>query len=353
MQSGDAVRVLNLPARIGLVIVATLLAWAPMTLGAGVPDDGRFGFIEENDGIIGNQDRHYTQGFLFTRLYPEPKIDGFLDRSYDLLGTLLPMYRPANDSERHVEWLALGQSEFTPTDTKIENIIPDDRPYAAWLYTGVSLLQENRGNQLNDIELTGGVVGSWALGRQIQDGFHAAAGFGQAEGWGHQLANRAAVQFSYDFKRKLGFRFGASRWGADAVPEAGFSVGTVFRYAQGSLLLRAGNGLDVNYGPERIQPALSGSGFMSDARAPSGGHFYVFGGAQLRHMWYDTFLDRSGEVLPEGLDTQRSVIDYVFGTSIFAGSYLRFDLSVTRRTREFTTQQGDDIFSSVAMSLRF
>ena len=53
----------------------------------------------------------------------------------------------------------LGQSIFTPQNLTLKPPDPRDRPYAAWLYAGTSLLQESNRHMLENLELDLGVVG--------------------------------------------------------------------------------------------------------------------------------------------------------------------------------------------------
>jgi len=314
---------------------------------------GRLGLIEENDGILSHQDRHYTQGLLIPYLSASLPQGGFWDRTFDWIGVVLPIYRSSAQSQRRFEWQVLGQSEFTPKDIHLTPPDPTDRPYAAWLYTGFDWLQENDGHSLHNLEMQLGVVGPAALGEQVQNGYHVLAGFRKADGWKYQLANRPALQFSYDYHRRLGLELGGG-YGFDAVPEAGLSMGTVLRYVDIGGLLRFGNALHADYGPERIRPALSGTAYFDERGLGSGRfHFYAYAGAQGRRVFYNRFIDGSREIDDPGIARKQEVADFVAGTSLFFGRRVRADFSGVLRTAEYSGQPRKDLYGSAEISLRF
>lgn len=314
-------------------------------------DAGRYTLTEENDAIITRDDRHYTQGALLSYLSPQLANDSAWGRSFDALAIVLPMFKAQSDAQRRFEWQIFGQSQFTPDDLKAVPPDPHDRPYAAWLYTGFNWLQENNGHSLHSLEAQVGVVGPAAFGRQIQDGFHTVFGFNSADGWGSQLGNRGAFQFSYSYHRRLALGRNDG-YGFDVVPEFGLSLGTVLRYAEAGALLRFGNALQADYGPERIRPALSGTAF-ADARRIAHQHldFAVFIGAQTRRVFYNRFIDGSREVAPPGLERQPFVNDLVAGATFWLSERLRADFTATRRSTEFRGQSAADVFGAASLSL--
>jgi hypothetical protein len=345
--------------RVGHWLQAALAAAAMLAGSASAqPADSseRWGLLEDNDGMITADDRHYTQGLRLSGLLAETRPGAIDDRLFDGVGAVLPMYRRGDDSHRRVEWIALGQSLFTPQDKHLNPPDPSDRPYAGWAYTGAALLQENRYSStmgaLNNLELLGGVVGKWALGRQVQSTFHRTFGFGNAYGWSDQLANRAALQLSYDRKQRLGLPLGEV-YGIDAIPEAGISVGSVMRDVDAGLLLRVGSGLNTDYGPNRIRPAPSGTGYFCEcAIDPLAIRGYFFTGLQTRWTWYNRFIDGARELGQPDLDRRAAVTDLVMGLSLLVGRNGRIDFTATRRSREFASQPADDIFGSASLTLR-
>ena len=314
------------------------------------PDPGRISVLEENDGIISHKDRYYTQGLQVSYLTPELAGDSIWNPLFDGVAYVLPMYRGEVGAQRRIEFVPIGQAQFTPEKVDVATPDPDDRPYAAWLYTGLHLLQENDQRSLNNLELLAGVVGPDAGGEIVQGAYHTLVGFHKAQGWHHQLANHVAGQFSYDYKRRFELPFG-SGYAADAVPEAGVSMGNVYRYVDAGALFRVGNALAVDYGPEHMRPSLSGTAYSDYRRLPAGWfHWYAFAGAQAREMFYNMLIDNADTVAAHGLDRVGFVPDYVGGASLFFGHFLRADFVAVRRGKEFYGQNGADVFGGVNLT---
>lgn len=331
-------------------ICGLLLAAGAMT-GAARADEGRFGALEENDGIVSHKDRYYTQGLQFSYLSRDLTGIHFWNRAFDTVGVLLPGYDdPSGTAQRRYEYVPIGQVQFTPEKLDTATPDPKDRPYGAWLYTGVHLLQENDSRSLNNLEVLAGVVGPAALGRQVQDGYHTLVGFHKAEGWDHQIGARPGVQFSYDYKRRFVLPLGG-QYALDAIPEGGLSFGTVYRYVDAGAMFRFGNALDLDYGSEHIRPSLSGTAFSDWRRLGAGWlHWYLFAGAQTRAVFYNVFIDAADEVAPAGLDRRVMVTDYSGGATLVFGHWLRADFVATRRGAEFGGQNGSDTFGGVNLT---
>ena len=66
---------------------------------------------------------------------------------------------------------SLGQSIFTPDDLKTSTLIPEDRPYAGWLYGGIGLVSVT-GDRLDNVELDVGVIGSASFAEDVQKTWH-------------------------------------------------------------------------------------------------------------------------------------------------------------------------------------
>lgn len=66
---------------------------------------------------------------------------------------------------------ALGQDMYTPKDISLRNPPLDDQPYAGWLYGSAGLIAET-GRQLDQLELTVGMVGPASLAEETQKRVH-------------------------------------------------------------------------------------------------------------------------------------------------------------------------------------
>jgi lipid A 3-O-deacylase len=305
----------------------------------------RITVLEENDSLFFNSDKHYTQGLRISDLHPVTG-PGFWNSAFDFLGSFAPIFAPGGTRQ---EALFLGQSIFTPKDTQRVPPDPRDRPYAGWLYGGVSLLQETDGWMLENLELGFGVVGPGALGMQVQNTFHQFIGTATAKGWAEQLQHEFGVAASYERKWRVPLA-GDTGLGIDIVPQAGATVGNIFTYADAGALLRIGKGLGADYGPIRIRPALSGTDYFDERGLDGGGAFYFFAGAQGRAVARNIFLDGNSYRPSRSVSKKTFVGDLQAGFSASWSKSLRLDISVVLRSGEFRGQRSPDDICTAALT---
>lgn len=329
----------------------TLLSGAARAAETPATESPIYSLTEENDGIFSHQDRHYTQGLLFTRS-ATPLAGGFWDGLSDDFGQLAGWLGAGPSTERRYQWPIIGQSEFTPSD--ITRFVPDprDRPYAGWLYLGTGLMQRSDSGRIDHLQLLLGVVGPAALARQVQDGFHSLAGFGQADGYSHQLHNEPGLVVSYQtiWDRPL-LTLGPVQ--TDALPEVGITAGNVLTYGEIGFTLRAGQSLAAGGTPRTITPGLAGSGWFDPDKINGAFGWMIYAGIQTRAVWRNLFLEGNSYRDSPGVEKRNFVTDQTAGISFLFRFGLRVDISYIKRSREFSGQIDDDRFGSVTLSTPF
>ena len=302
----------------------------------------------ENDRIA-NTDRHYTNGFRLSWV-SEAKDDD-PQWAKDLLETIYPFA----DLRKGRVGGAFGQSIFTPEDTSSSDLVRNDRPYAGWVYGGISVHAETRRtgsnpspDTLDTVELDIGIVGPYALGRQVQNGVHELISVAASNGWGHQLDNEPGVMLIGER------RWRPSPWRAlglelDMIPHIGGSLGNVMSFASAGAMFRVGQDLNIDYGPPLIRPSLSS---LASVERTADFAWYVFAGAQARGVAHDIFLDGNTFSSSHSVDKKRLVGDFQLGAAII---YHGARLAITQvfRTREFEGQRQADRFGSVSLSIPF
>jgi lipid A 3-O-deacylase len=250
---------------------------------------------------------------------------------------------------------AFGQSVFTPEDTSSSDLVRNDRPYAGWVYGGISVHADTRRtgsnpspDTLDTVELDIGIVDPYALGRQVQNGVHELIGVAASNGWGHQLDNEPGVMLIGER------RWRPSPWRAlglelDVIPHIGGSLGSVMSFASAGAMFRVGQDLNIDYGPPLIRPSLSG---LASVERTADFVWYVFAGAQARVVAHDIFLDGNTFSSSHSVDKKRLVGDFQLGAAII---YHGARLAITQvfRTREFEGQRQADRFGSVSLSIPF
>lgn len=306
------------------------------------PLGGVWTFINENDLYsIKNQDRHYTNGVRLAWISDDNDVPEWSR----FLPGLLPLLDPW--ARQRIGW-AVGHNLYTPQDKSTRDYIPDDRPYAAWLYAGMALQSESD-TRLDTLELDVGVVGPLALGKPIQNNYHPLIGAKKAYGWNNQIKNEPGIVLSGERKWRVMKELPVYDLGIDMIPHVAGSVGNIFTYAGAGATFRFGDDLTSDFGPPRIRPALPGSDTFKP-RDTFG--WYVFAGGEGRVVLRDIFLDGNTFTDSPNISKKPIVGDFQAG---FALLFERFRVTFTQvlRTKEFDAQDRPDFFGSISLSARF
>ena len=305
--------------------------------------DSRFSIIEENDSILFDSDRYYTQGLQLNYLGETVDPASAWASPFDFLSDHIGIFPSAGRIDRRYE-LTFGQEIYTPSNIHRNHPDTDDRPYAGWLYGGIGLLQDTDRRQLDHLELQLGVVGPTSFANQVQNDWHQFIGVQTAKGWNNQINNEPGVMLSYEHKWRFLQGLGDG-FAVDAIPELGGTVGNVMTYGEASTMLRFGRNLEADYGPEHMRPSLSGTNyFNSDALdGPFGFYFYI--GAQGRAVARNIFLDGNTFEDSSSVDKKVFVGDVSGGLSLFWSSAVKFDTSVVYRSKELSGQKDNEKYA--------
>jgi lipid A 3-O-deacylase len=351
--------------RAGILPVLVLLSCTAFNARAARPpsESWTFTFRFEND-LFANTDQHYTNGIKLS--WTSPDLDRFKDLPWlqqdkAVQNTInaglrkLPFSGDAS-RQRHVT-LSLGQLIFTPRDIQTTQLIPDDRPYAGWLYGSVAFDTKTY-NKLDSFEVQAGFTGELSLAEQAQNLVHSIRGIPTAKGWDNQIGNELAFAFIYDHKhRYIPNRDFVKKWGIDAISSVGFALGTAFTHASAGLEVRAGWNLPADFGTSLIRPGgeTSAPADRADPRYQDkfqSFSFHIFAAAYGRAVARDIFLDGNTFAHSPSVDKKNYVADLIIGASL---SYRRFKLAYSHvlRTKEFRGQDGVQKFGSVTISYTY
>jgi len=302
---------------------------------------GSLSLSVEND-VLNGTDRYYTNGLQLSWYSPSadlPQPLAWLDRQMDsILGP------------GQLRWgAALGHSIFTPQDTERRNPDPNDRPYAGLLYGTVSLARDN-GTSFTLFELQAGLIGPSALGRQVQNNFHDLISDNRSNGWRYQLRD----EFVFGAVLSRTWRVPLLQFAGlevEALPSATASLGTLQTLGSVGGMIRIGQGLDADFGPARIRPALSGSAFFQPRTRDFG--WYAFAGVEGRAIARDILLDGNTYRQSRSVDHRPFVGDAMYGLAVmYAG--VRLSYTQVLRTEEFYGQRGGvQRFASLNTTFRF
>lgn len=350
--------------RLAVSAALSLFAAAP----AAFADEGggTFSTLVEND-FFGSEhtDKHYSQGIRFvwtpskSEIYPWGG-DGGVAAS---LAKLIPGFVPEDAKAKVRVAYSLGQSIFTPTDLRRAIPDPNDRPYAGWLYGGLTLVsevnrdQQDRLTQFDAVGIDLGIVGPGALGKQTQRAFHRFLGGDQIipRGWDKQLHDEPGILVTYDKKWRFVvpvFSGNAKDFSLDATPSIGVNVGNVYTGGSVGITFRFGQSLPDDYGPPRIRPGLAGSDFVERPVQDRTFGWYLFAGVEGRAVAQNIFLDGNTFRDSPSVDKKTLVADFQGGVAILVGG-VRITYTQILRTREFNHQRGNDNFGAIGLSANF
>jgi len=331
---------IRIMAGLALLILMELFAVNPARA-AGSTKNGTLSLVVEND-LFYDIDRHYTSG---VRLNWVPSRESSTPEWAVKFARLVPWF-PEKGEIRH--GYALGQSVFTPGDIKIADPPLSERPYAGWLYGTIGLGLET-GRQLDQFALTIGMVGPASLAGQSQKIVHRLIDSDDPKGWDTQLHNEPGIVVTC--QRSLREFATTTFLGnqIDFTPHAGIVIGNVFTYGNAGLTIRYGRQLPKDYGPPRIQPGLPGSGDFSPATDFG---WYIFAGFEGRVIGRNIFLDGNSFRDSRSVDKEYLVGDFQFGL-VLDLSNIRLSYTHVLRTHEFRTQEGNDDFGAITLSVKF
>ena len=203
----------------------------------------------------------------------------------------------------HLRWgLGLGHAIYTPGNVFTPFRVTNDRPYAGWLYLGLSLVGYDgpedgndgsrlggNGDVMESLSLDLGVVGPLAQGERVQNDWHTLIGDPETNGWPHQLGNEPGINLAYQRLWRFSFMdLPFPGLEADTMPRMGGAIGNIATQLTGGVSFRVGRNLAQDFGPPRIGANMPGCNFFS---LGDGIGWYLFADAEGRVVFRDIFLD--------------------------------------------------------------
>lgn len=322
----------------------------------------RFAF--END-LFSQTDRYYTDGFKWQWVSPTTNRQSgkchspdWAQQAADVIYGVVGGSGSDKIYARNATW-ALGQDMFTPAAKTIDTLIPNDRPYAGWLYLAFGLngrehIEEPGENDievLHSLEYNIGIVGPSAAGKQVQDTIHDARGLARFAGWANQLRDEPGVKITYERKWRFGsIRNTLCKSRCDLIAHLGATVGNVQTYVNGGFEVRYGDVLPDDFGTSPIRPGgnsdapIAGkrSGFIKK-------NWHLFMAANGRVVARDIFLDGNTWKDSHRIDKHRLVADVAYG-AVWAFDSFSVSYFKVARSREFVGQVGTQRFGGLLFS---
>lgn len=308
-----------------LVILAGSLLLSAVVQPGAAQNRGAFSLNLENDVFAGT-DKYYTHGTKLTWISP------FLDRS--------------------AISVSLGQNIYTPVDTKREDLIENDRPYAGISYFTLAL-HRKRDRTMETVEFLLGIVGPSSLADRMQEFVHNLIHATKPRGWSNQLADEIVFDLVYDRKWRLLTPAETKKMTFDLIGHLGGSVGTMITAVATGWQFRFGWNLPDDFGTFLLRPGGESGALFNEQishrviakRWGIHGYVYLVGHAVGRNI----FLDGNTFQESHRVDKYPFVGDLILGCVITAGRF-RFSYAYVFRTKQFRTQTDPQIFGALNIS---
>jgi lipid A 3-O-deacylase len=212
--------------------------------------------------------------------------------------------------------LGVGQQIFTSGAIRRAFPQPWDRPYGAWLFGEVAVVEE-RGPAAQAVGLAFGVMGPDAGGEAVQNGVHRLLGQRASRGWPWQLEARPGVQLSYAqlHRHDIG---------------KGWDVVTLVGFDAGSILTAARLGVIARWGGRPASPTFPGRPF-----AGGGGDWQGYAGATLAVVDRNRLIDGPTIGYDNPATPRRLVPALIAGTSVGLAPRWRLQAGVTLQAPDF------------------
>ena len=305
--------------------------------------DNFFTFTFENDLFGSGTDENYTNGVRLGYFKLGAEIPEFIKN----IANMIPTF---GINQTTSVFYSIGQNLYTPENITARVHDPDDRPYAAFLYGSAGLMSVSR-DHIDEVELTLGVVGPAALGRQVQETVHDLIDADDPSGWDEQLENELGVIVSWQRRWPETHQKELGDFLLRGQPHIALSLGNVYTYA--------GAGYSVQFvptkfrwqgDPSRVRPAVPGTGFFYVPEKRFA--WSLFASGETRAIARNIFLDGNTFETSPSVDKEHFVTDLAGGVSFIYGR-ARLSYSLNWRSREFDNQDDPSLFGAISLGYRF
>lgn len=311
--------------------IACLVLSASALPAAAEPAPPIYSIVVENDWF-GGSDERYTSGIKHQWLSAE-------GRGERLARLLLR----AGDGASVRYGVGAGQSIFTPDNIRAAAPLPDQRPYAGWLYLETQSVVERRSGATDILRITAGVVGPASLAEDAQRTLHRWLNFVDPAGWNNQLGNEPGLVVSFD--RQWRAKFGDH---AELTPHVGGSLGNVLTEARAGAIFRIGSDLRVDGLPARISPARPAAG----AHGREDFSWQLYAGGRARAVARNIFLD--GNTFRDSLSVgKKPVVGEIEVGFALRAKRVSLGYNHVLRTKEYDGEPDAQDFGAVTLSAAF
>ena len=320
--------------------------------------------FSENDFFLfrDRTDIYYTQG-LKLEFLKELKSDHKL---YDFWPFLF------QSENQDIIGLTLGQNMYTPGDVTTTAISEDDRPYAGWLYVGLTTISNRESSsQRMTADLHLGIIGPIALGEPVQRGWHELINSSDPQGWDHQIRNDAGINLNLRYEKGLlSYLSSNENFGLDVVPTAEILAGSVFNKMGIGTSLRISFLNSSRYFAHPIDSTGKIPSILEESSRQEGqgrrkptfkenfqwSNISLFTRTSVRAVLWNSLLqggvfNRSSPYTISSRDIERFYFDMDYGIT-YSTPYFNISYSRAYRTREFKQQPNSHQWGQFYLTLK-
>ncbi len=302
-----------------------------------------FTFVFENDLFGSGRDQDYTNGTRVSWFRAGKKPPGITQS----LAKTLPFL---NINEATSTAYSLGQNLYTPEAEASKEQDPNDRPWAAFLYTSMTMVTVEK-NYVDEYELTLGVVGPLAMGEQVQTTVHKIKRVTIPQGWDNQLKNEPGIILAWGRRWAGPLHYILKNGNAlSLIPHTGVALGNIYTYASlGATLKFSTNETPLSDKPLSVRPSIPGTGYFSYHDRVN---WEIFTGFEGRAIARNIFLDGNTFANSYSVHKKPLVADLSAGTSLTINR-TKLSYTLVYRTKEYTTQRHPSVFGSISLGYNF
>ena len=291
-----------------------------------------FGFRSENDSYLaGGQDRYYTNGLALN------------------FRTALNALKFNNKNlNKIILELEAGQKIFNPQSGSISNSIYVDRPFAGYLYGGISLNLLYQSENNLKLSLNGGTIGPSSLAKEAQELMHKVIGFYEIEGWQWQVNNELAINASAEYNYLIN-RFANDK--VDFTANSYINIGNTFTGTGVGLTFRSGS-INPLFKSATSQSRISNTTTQKDLIEKE---FFFYAKPMLNYVIYDATIQGglfNKDKGPIVFDAKPLVFSQQLGIT-YSMNRITADFSVLFKTREVISNAKPHQYGSIALFYRF
>ena len=281
----------------------------------------------ENDSVYTRRDQYYSNGIQLM----------FFTRDTE------------KNSKKYNYSFGVGQKIYTPNDIEIPYFIPNDRPYAGYLY---SFLNKNiySDNKIDTFGLSIGLSGKKSFSEYTQKKIHSLIGSPEPEGWDNQI--KGQMLFSVNYNKTISWlEPQENQYNFDIITKTGFNLGTPITNFVPSVEFRYGFNLQQDYISNTMNPFLSTISINNVKNSKS---YFLFFELQPNFVIYNSFLDKHNLSRNNKLDIKKNW--FCFNSSIglnyrYKNYYAKH--SITFLSKEFKEQKNNQLLFSIYLGYIF